>query len=211
VKERAIFLINIFLFLIAIFVIRSISSEKEVFLNKSLKEIPLSFSGWQGREEKIREKIINVLGVTDYIYRVYVKDKTAIQVYVGYYASQKEGALIHSPRHCLPAAGWDILNMKKERISISEKKEITVNELLMAKGLEKELVFYWFRERERIITNEYVVKFYLIFDRIFKRKSYGALIQISSAIDKSLKETEEKTKQFIKDFYPILEEFFPKT
>ena len=68
------------------------------------------------QREKLEEKIIDRLGVTDYIVCNYVDeeaDKWA-GFYVGYHEKQTrsdEGkeTTIHPPEHCLPGSGWDIV------------------------------------------------------------------------------------------------------
>jgi len=105
------------------------------------------------------------------------------------------------------ASGWQIIKMTKDAIGIPSKK-IVVNRLLLKKGEEERLVFYWYVERGRIITNEYKAKFYLIFDRIFRQRSNGALIEFSAPVIYSIDNTARIEKGFIRVFYPILEKFF---
>ena len=206
-KDRSIFFTAILILALGILAIEALSRQREVPLKRPLKGVPLILDSWRGRDSKLQMRTIDILGVDDYISRVYTKGDLSIWVYVGYYASQKKGALIHSPRHCYPAAGWQIIKMTKDAIEIPSKK-IVVNRLLLKKGEEEKLVFYWYIERGRIITNEYKAKFYLIFDRIFRQRSNGALIEFSAPVIYSIDNTARIEKDFIRVFYPILEKFF---
>ena len=205
-KDKFIFFTTIVIMALSILVIEALSRQREVSLKRPLEEIPLILDGWRGEDSKMQMKTIDILGVDDYVSRMYIKGNFSIWVYVGYYASQKKGALIHSPRHCYPAAGWQIIKMSKDAIKIPSKK-IVVNRLLLKKGEEEQLVFYWYIERDRIITNEYKAKFYLIFDRIFRQKSNGALIEFSAPILYSIDNTAKMEKEFVRVFYPILENY----
>ena len=206
-KDRSIFFTAILILALGILAIEALSRQREVPLKRPLKGVPLTLDSWRGRDSKLQMRTIDILGVDDYISRVYTKGDLSIWVYVGYYASQKKGALIHSPRHCYPASGWQIIKMTKDTIEIPSKK-IVVNRLLLKKGEEEKLVFYWYVERGRIITNEYKAKFYLIFDRIFRQRSNGALIEFSAPVIYSIDNTARIEKGFIRAFYPILEKFF---
>jgi len=205
-KDRFIFFTTIVILTLGILVIEALSRQKEVSLKRPLKEIPLILNGWRGRDSKMQMRTIDILGVDDYISRIYTKGNFSIWVYVGYYDTKKKGALIHSPRHCYPAAGWQIIKMSKDTIKIPSKK-IVVNRLLLKKREQEKLIFYWYIERDRIITNEYKAKFYLIFDRIFRQRSNGALIEFSAPVIYSIDNTARMEKEFVRAFYPILENY----
>lgn len=208
-KDNLIFFIAMVILILGIFSMEILSRQKEIFPKRALGKIPLALDGWRGRESKLEIRTLDILGVDDYISRIYTKDGFPLWVYVGYYASQKEGALIHSPRHCYPGAGWEILESSEEAIKVPPK-EIIVNRLLLKRGLEEKVVFYWYRERKRIVTNEYKAKFFLIFDRIFRQRSNGALIEVSGPVFDSIEDSVRLEKEFIRLFYPVLEDYFPK-
>src|SRR5438477_11481206 len=65
---------------------------------------PMKIADWQGTQlPPIDGKVMAILGVDDYLNRVYVApDHSSIGLYVGFYKSQRQGDTIHSPLNCLP-------------------------------------------------------------------------------------------------------------
>jgi len=209
-KDNFIFLISLSLCLLAIVAVNGVSHHQPVALSRPLKTIPLKLNGWQGKEAKLGERTLKVLRVDDYIFRTYVKGNRMLWVYVGYYMTQKKGALVHSPKHCYPGGGWEILKAEEVKIKLAPEYNLIANRLLLHKDLEKRLVVYWYQERGRIIANEYKAKIYLIADTILKHRSNGALIRISTRVKDSPEAAFELEKAFLKDFYPILNDYLPK-
>ena len=77
-----------------------------VELDVPLKTLPLSLAGFAGTDQPVTEEEQRVAGMSDYVFRIFSRDTTALfTVYVGYYESQVTGKTIHSPRNCLPGAG----------------------------------------------------------------------------------------------------------
>jgi EpsI family protein len=70
--------------------------------------LPLEIGGWQGQEAApLADDVLAQLGVDDYVSRDYVRSGLSpVGIYIGYYASQRQGDTIHSPQNCLPGAGW---------------------------------------------------------------------------------------------------------
>ncbi len=209
-KSNSVFLLSFILCILSIGVVKTVCYHHEVPILLPLETIPLQINGWKGINSRIDKRTLNILGVDDYIFREYEKKGQRLFVYVGYYKSQKKGALVHSPKHCYPGAGWDIITSEIVNLEISPNKRLRINKLLIRRGLEKQVVLYWYYERGRIIANEYIAKFYLIYDTLFKRRSNGALIRISMDVDNSLSNTLTAEEAFLKAFYPFLEACLPK-
>ena len=77
-----------------------------------------------------------------------------------WYDSQQAGRSVHSPRSCLPGGGWQIKDLSQIEIpSIAVNGQpLRVNRALIALGADRQLVYFWFQQRGRVITNEYLVK-----------------------------------------------------
>jgi EpsI family protein len=67
----------------------------------------------------------------------------------------------------------------------SKSGPLRVNRVIIQQGEGRQLVYYWFHERHRIITNEYLVKWYLMWDGITLNRSDGALIRFVTPIGKN--------------------------
>jgi EpsI family protein len=109
---------------------------------------------------------------------VYWQDTTmAFTTYVGYYDRQMQGKTIHSPRNCLPGAGWEILEGRTATVTSATGPHV-VNRYLLKNGLSHAVVYYWYQGRGRVVANEYTVKLNLLRDAAFKGHTEEALVRI---------------------------------
>jgi exosortase D (VPLPA-CTERM-specific) len=175
---------------------------------------PLKLGDWQGKRDTIEKIYLDELKLTDYILADFAKDKTnIINLYVAYYASQRAGESAHSPRSCIPGGGWRIQSISPRTVEgvMVDGAPLTVNRLVIQKGDAKQLVYYWFQQRGRIITNEYLVKWYLFWDALTRNRTDGALVRLVTFIppsgniadaDRQLTMFAEKTAGVLKDYIP---------
>lgn len=144
--------------------------------------LPIEIGGHVGRDLRISEEEIEVAGVTDYLMRSYLPADTAsgdpgFSVYVGYYDSQMQGRTIHSPKNCLPGAGWEALASTTVEIETATGP-VRVNRYLLQNEGAQALVLYWYQGRGRIESNEYVVKWNLLRDAALRQRSDEALVRV---------------------------------
>src|SRR4051812_43810792 len=78
-------------------------------VRQSLEHLPLVIDAWKGaHQEPFTKEILAILGVDDYLTRVYwTPERQGVGLYIGYYQSQRQGDTMHSPQNCLPGAGWE--------------------------------------------------------------------------------------------------------
>jgi EpsI family protein len=206
-------IIAILILLIAIAVNQYISLPEIAFPRKDLKGFPADIEGWTLiSDQKIDEKSMRILNVDDYIMRNYRNaDGRVIGLYIGYFKSQKEGKGIHSPRQCLPGAGWNPIHNQIYHIQLfkSYPKKVPVNKFVMEKGLERQLYLFWYEGRGRVYASEYWNKIYLIWDSIWKKRTDGALIRVNISIGEDPEKAFEEQYKFIQSFYPFLSEYIP--
>src|SRR5207248_2710007 len=120
---------------------------------------PKQIAGWQGVDlPPFEPAVLAVLGADDYLNRAYyLPDRSGVGLYVGYYESQRQGDTIHSPLNCLPGAGWEPLSKAYLAIPISSagstgaSPDILVNRYVIQKGLDQQLVFYWYQSHGRVV------------------------------------------------------------
>jgi len=144
---------------------------------------PLKLGDWQGRRDTIEKIYLDVLKLDDYILADFAKDRTnIINLYAVYYASQRAGESAHSPRSCIPGGGWRIQSIASHVVKgvMVGSVPLTVNRLVIQKGDTKQLVYYWFQQRGRIITNEYIVKWYLFWDALTRNRTDGAMVRLTA-------------------------------
>lgn len=177
---------------------------------RPLAEFPTNIDGWSGKASRFDDDIYRVLGVDDSILMSYVDNENrSVQLYVGYYESQREGDLIHSPKNCMPGSGWNITSTSIENVLVGGK-EIPVIKLILERGISKQVSLYWFQSRGRYISSEYWQKIYLVWDAISKNRTDGSFVRLISPVDSRGEEfASGYLKSFASKLIPILNDYLP--
>jgi len=174
-------------------------------------EFPAQLGQWEGRPAVLDEQTEKGLGLDDYILSDYSRATgDAVNLYVAYYASQRQSESPHSPIVCIPGGGWII--SKIQQISYDNFGQIQpLNRVVIQKGSAKQLVYYWFDERGRVVTNEYLAKIYLLADAILMNRTDGALVRLVTPIHTNETENDGdlRLQSFMKVALPRLAEFLP--
>ncbi len=186
---------------------------EDIHPNKPLSSFPTRIGQWAGTQDKFDSRIYQVLGVDDSFLGNYRHPKESdVQLYIGFYQSQREGDLIHSPKNCMPGAGWNIIKTSIETLDAAaeNEKKISVIKLVLQNGIQKQIVLYWFQSRGRIISSEYMQKIFLVIDSIFRHRTDGSFVRLITPV---LNDDEDKAVNTLKDFavqlMPILNEYIP--
>ncbi len=180
----------------------------------SYANFPMKVEQWQGRPDTLEQQFIDTLKFDDYTIADYVHpDNAAVNLYVAYYGSQRKGASIHSPRSCIPGGGWEIQSLTTRTIEGVQMgvAPLKVNRLLIQLGDARQLVYYWFQQRGRVMTNEYLVKWYLFWDALTKNRTDGALVRLTTVAPKGMDiaEADRTLAKFAQDIAPQLERYVP--
>jgi EpsI family protein len=171
--------------LVGCFLTASARRQERVNLAKPLRTMPLVLAGFSGTEREIGEQEQKVAGMSDYVFRVFAQDTANVfSVYVGYYESQTTGKTIHSPRNCLPGAGWQTVESGKRPIDVGGRS-LTVNRYILANGPTQAVVYYWYQGRGRVAASEYSVKWDLLRDAATRGRTEEALVRIMVPIASS--------------------------
>jgi EpsI family protein len=182
-------------------------------LKRSLSDFPTKIAEWQGTKSRFDEKVYEVLGVDDStLVNYYNQNRENIQLYIGYYQSQREGDIIHSPKNCMPGSGWNIVSTSLMQLDLKYQNgnPIQVIKLVLQNGIQRQVALYWFHSRGRVITSEYTQKIYLVWDSITKHRTDGSFVRLVSPVtDQNESQTTERLKQFTEQLFPILNEFIP--
>ena len=153
---------------------------------KQLKDFPKQIGPWQqsGGDEQFNQETLAVLRASDYLLRNYRgSDGKMVNFYVGYYASQREGATYHSPLNCLPGSGWVMSEPGRITITPEGRPAFVANKYLIQNGDHKELLVYWYQGRGRAVASEYWGKVYTVLDSVRMRRSDGAMVRITTSVD----------------------------
>lgn len=198
--------------------LQTLSHGEEVPIKKPFAEFPLMLGQrWEGKELGIEQKILDVLKVSDYMMRVYVPTEAGgegltgdpVWLYVGYYQSQRTGATYHSPKNCLPGAGWQFVEASQVSVPVQGGPAITINRAIIQKGLERQLILYWYQDRGRVVASEYWAKGYMIWDAMTKNRTDGALVRVTLHVTGTLEEADRQAAAFVKDLWRVLPDYLP--
>lgn len=175
-----------------------------------LRTIPLSIQTWTGADLPLEERIVEAAGVNDYVNRLYkAPDGSQIELYIGYYKNQRSGDVIHSPRNCLPGAGWEPVQTGRLPIRLPDGSSIAVNDFLIQKGLDRRLVLYWYEGRGRAIASEYSAKMWMIADAMARNRTDGALVRMAVSMPHGETTARVGATRFVQALYPSLHSFIP--
>lgn len=179
---------------------------------------PMNIGGWRAENTApLDDSILRVLGVDDYLSRIYYgPNQAAVGLYMGFYGSQRQGDTIHSPLNCLPGAGWE--PVKDGRLTIAnadgQGRDITVNRYIVQKGLERQLVLYWYQAHGRVVASEYTSKLYLIHDAIRINRTDGSMVRVIAPIEVGATDDGAAAEQiavaFVREIFPSLPAFLPE-
>ena len=199
-------------------VIARASRTEHVPPRAAFSEFPQRIAQWRGQNTApFTKEVLAVLGADDYLSRYYRDGRSVVGLYVGYYQSQRQGDSIHSPLNCLPGAGWQPLSRSYLPITVTDgagrTSEITVNRYVIEKGLDRQIVLYWYQSHGRVVANEYRSKLYMIFDAARLNRSDAALIRNTSPRIGSAEGAEAAAAAnavaFVKAMYPEMGKFLP--
>jgi EpsI family protein len=192
--------------------LHGMSHGEAVVARQPLKDLPYSFGDWTGQELPLEQRVVLAASVSDYTNRLYLNSANqGVFLYIGYYASQRTGDTIHSPKNCLPGSGWEPIHQGYAKITLADGHPIVVNNYVIAQGLQRDLVFYWYQGRGRVIASEYWGKFWMISDAITRNRTDGALVRLITPIanDQDATSAQARLVNFAKVLYPHLSEFIP--
>ena len=180
---------------------------------RPLNEFPKVIGEWKAaKDQLIDERSMQILLVDDYIMRTYANSKgDAVGLYLGYFKTQREGKQVHSPRQCLPGAGWKIADNKVYSLELKDHNptHASINYYLMQYGDRQQLYLWWYHGRGRMYANEYLNKLLLIWDSIFMRRTDGALVRVNMAVRDDIDHSLKTQTEFINLFAPLLSEYIP--
>ena len=181
---------------------------------KDFAQFPMTVDEWRGSPERLDRIYVEALKFNDYILANYITaNQRPINFYVAYYASQRKGESAHSPRSCMPGDGWEITSLEQRTANRpnASGQPLRFNRALIQKGDNRQLVYYWFQQRGRVITNEYLVKWYLFWDALTRNRTDGALVRLVISVDPAgkLEDADQQLTRFATSVADRLEDYVP--
>jgi EpsI family protein len=175
---------------------------------------PLQLGDWKGYNVPIPQWALDVLGDGEFVERSFSRNpkEPPVDFFMGFFPTQRTGSTMHSPQNCLPGSGWTPVEFSRVMLTVPGAGNIKVNRYVIAKELNRQLVFYWYQEHGRVVASEYWSKFYLVADSITMNRSDGALIRFMTPIapNESVTNAEQREVALIHNVYPLLHQYVPQ-
>ncbi len=144
-----------------------------------LETIPAPIGDWTGADNPpLSSAVLKELVATGYLSRTYRQGGKSLGLFVAYYAQQRAGENMHSPKNCLPGAGWEMMEHGFIDIPV-DGGQVQVNKYLVRNGSERSLVIYWYQSKRRIIARELQGKLLLVRDAVFENRTGGSLVRLT--------------------------------
>ena len=199
----------------AVFMANARQSDEAPVNRTAFASFPMTMDGWQAvNDPPMEDDILKVLGVDDYLSRAYYKaDGAAVGLYMGFYGSQRQGDTIHSPLNCLPGAGWEPVS--EGRLAITNAGgpgvDIEVNRYVVQKGLDRQMVLYWYQAHGRVVASEYKSRLLLIKDAITLNRTDGSMVRVIAPIPVGSDgaASEALATEFVRSLFPLLTGYIP--
>jgi EpsI family protein len=181
---------------------------------EALASFPRQVGSWVGQDTPLQPGVLEVLGPGDFLTRIYARTpkEPYIDLFAGYFPTQRTGNTIHSPQNCLPGAGWTPVDATRFALPRPDGSTTVVNRFVLAKGPERLLVLYWYQAHGRVVASEYWAKFYMVADAIRDNRTDGALVRIITplASGEEVQAGQRRAVEFAQAILPTLDRYIPR-
>jgi len=203
----------ILLMVSAVFILHAHGSADVIPASEPLSQVPNAIAGWTGNDVSIDQETLDVLGNGKFLDRVYTRPEgnPAINLFIAYFPTQRTGSAIHSPKHCLPGAGWYFESSQYVPLKDESGKVHQVGEYVVSNGDSKLFVIYWYFAHGRSLASEYHAAYYLLKDAMLMNRSDGSLIRVITPIGpmEQTAAAKARAEAFTKTLTPMLSRFIP--
>ena len=191
------------------------SSNETVPQREPLTSLPRQLGPWTGTDITIPQEILDILGAGDFLLRVYrepAPSQSYVDLFVAYFPSQRSGDSIHSPKNCLPGAGWSPVESSRVTLSLPGQPSFPANRYVIAKGEDRMLVLYWYLAHDRAVASEYWAKFYLVTDSMRLNRSDGSLIRVTTPLrpGETIDAAQQRLTSLAGNLSPIIDRYVPR-
>jgi EpsI family protein len=189
--------------------------ERPVNLAMPLTGLPAQLGEWQKVSEiPIEKNTLDVLRADDTLSRVYVQtgSNRGVNLFVAFFRSQTTGVAPHSPKNCLPGAGWSASRADTLRVPLpGTAGSVEVNRYVISKGDAKSLVLYWYQSHNRAVASEYAAKIYLVADSIRYRRSDTSIVRVTTPISNNDEEGAQRAAvDFVAASFATINDLLPR-
>jgi EpsI family protein len=127
-------------------------------MSDAFATLPLEVGDFRGERRVWDERTVRAAGADAYCAVRYVgAGRRTYELFVG--GALRNDDNFHSPNVCMPTAGWETLSAAESTVTA-----VPMQRLLLQRGDEQMLVYYWFQAGDRLASSEWAVRFYRLLD-----------------------------------------------
>ena len=181
----------------------------------AFESFPMEIDGWRAvNNPPLDPDELKALGADDYLSRVYYRpDRTAVGIFLGFFASQRQGDTIHSQMNHLPGSGWEAVSQGRLIVPdvAASGRDIEINRYVVQKGLDRQLVLFWYQNRGRVIASEYTSRFMLINDAFRMNRTDASMVRVIAPVahEADGQAAEALAVTFVHSLFPRLSAYLP--
>jgi len=175
----------------------------------------MQLNNWSGSDIAIGQDVLDVLGSGDFMlrnYRSQTDREPYVNLFIAYFPTQRTGDTIHSPKNCLPGAGWRPVESSRINLELPDHEPFQANRYVIAKGQDRQLVLYWYLAHNRALASEYWAKYYLVADSIKLHRSDGSLIRVTTPLQsgETIDVAQRRLLSLAGGIVPLLDQYVPR-
>ncbi len=195
-------------------ILRAVNRPESVAPPPPLSGFPLQVEGWKlAQEGYVDADTRDLLKADDLLSRTYYRpgDRSAINLFIASFLSQRTGKTPHSPKNCLPGAGWVQDTAEILPVEIPGRGTIEVNHYIVSNREARSDVMYWYQSRMRVVASELKAKLFVMADAVRYNRTDTALVRvISPVLDQQDDPAKKANIEFIQAVFPTILQYIPK-
>lgn len=178
-----------------------------------VNKLPIRLGSWVARaEQQPPEDALALLQPSSFTHRSY-RDTNGrtLTMFAGYFRDLGNGPGtpgVHSPKVCLPGAGWLPVHDEEWNIPADANTSLRVNRTEVEKGRERVLVLYWYQNRRRTWTTEFTAKMHLLPDALSGGGPEVTLVRIATPWTVREPANEEAVRAFALAVYRNMQDLY---
>ncbi|MDY6832599.1 MAG: EpsI family protein [Thermodesulfobacteriota bacterium] len=178
-----------------------------------LERFPLTFDGWQGRQEIVDPEIVEKSGAEASFSATYTHPgERSVSLYLGYRGSAflEHTNFFHSPTVCLRSTGWKATDTSTHDIkNVAGFGDITVSQMVIEYMGDRQLVYFWFQTKKWATHDKNINRFHLSLHALTGDNTHDLFIRPITPFprEETLSEAQRRMDRFIQAMMPVLLEF----
>lgn len=206
--------VAVLLLLATLIVVRTVDFREKIPLARPLGQIPMMIGEWSGVRSAMEREFLDTLKLSDYLLADYRNPQgKTVNAYVAYNESQRKGESSHSPDTCLPGSGWVFEDSGTVALPMQDAdgNPTVIRRAFIRKDGDRQLAYYWFPQRGRVLTSMFQLKAYTFWDALTRQRTDGALVRLITPVygPEEPRDAEARLQRFAQEFVPVLNGFLP--